>query len=264
MLYHIISNEDTKILKIANIGFSEDKKICRFGPGKRNLYLIHYVLSGKGVFNGEAVKQGQGFLITPNMKECYFPDKKDPWKLLWITLRESKAEEIFSAYNADEKTKIFSFDYVKQAEELTNFIRKNYNRIYSATQILEIFLKLFNNQKKLELSAESPADIYFDYALGYISSNFFRPIKVNDLTRLLGISQPYLYRIFMQKLNISPKVYIDNFKLKKAKELLLTEKNMKISEIAEFVGIDDPLSFSKFFKRNIGISPTEYRCKKST
>ena len=66
MFFHIVSTENSKLLKIENIGFSTDPKTNRFGPGRRNLYLIHYVFSGKGYFNGNCVDSGQGFLIRPN------------------------------------------------------------------------------------------------------------------------------------------------------------------------------------------------------
>ena len=82
MLYHILSYESTSLLKIDNIGFSSDTKICRFGPGQRELFLIHYVIEGEGYFNNEHVQEGQGFLKTPNMLENYFPKNETPWKLL--------------------------------------------------------------------------------------------------------------------------------------------------------------------------------------
>ncbi len=47
MFYHIISTESSKLLKIENIGFSSDPVNNKFGPEKRDLYLIHYVISGK-------------------------------------------------------------------------------------------------------------------------------------------------------------------------------------------------------------------------
>lgn len=257
MLYHILSNENSKLLKIDNIGFSEDSKICRFGPGKRDLYLIHYVISGSGTFNGTKVKKGQGFLITPNTYEYYYPDNNDPWKLLWVTFRDTNTQEIFDAYNADKTTQIFEYDYVYEANELTKFLKINHNKAYTPSEILEIFLNLFNNGHKKEICKNSE-DLYYNYALNYINSNIFRNIKINELTKVLGISQPYLYKIFIKKINVSPKQYIDNLKIKKAKNLL-KNTTMQISEISNSVGFEDSLVFSKFFKRKTNMSPTEYR-----
>lgn len=147
MIYHIVSYEKSKLLKIDNIGFSNDSKTLHFGPGQRGLFLIHYVLDGEGGFNGHPVREGQGFLITPDMTEHYFSSAEKPWKLLWITSRDLNISEIFNAYKADPQTNILEYNYKSSANDLTNVIQQNNNTIYSASEILEIFLNLFNHQK---------------------------------------------------------------------------------------------------------------------
>lgn len=139
MLYHILSYENSRLLKIDNIGFSSDPKICRFGPGKRELYLIHYVLSGEGYFNGNLLTKRQGFLITPQMSECYFPSEHNPWKLLWVTSHDPNISELFNAYDANPLSNIFEYSYSSIANNLTVMIKNNHNKIYSATEILEVF-----------------------------------------------------------------------------------------------------------------------------
>ena len=74
------------------MGYSAEPTETRFGPSVRNSYIIHYVLSGKGYFNGNPVKKGQGFLITHNMKEHYYPDSDDPWNFLWVISDDKKAQ----------------------------------------------------------------------------------------------------------------------------------------------------------------------------
>lgn len=257
MLYHILSYENSRLLKIDNIGFSSDPKICRFGPGKRDLYLIHYVLNGEGFFNGNLLREGQGFLITPQMSECYFPSEHNPWKLLWITSRDPNISELFNAYNANPLSNIFEYSYSSTADNLTVMIRKNHNKIYSATEILEVFLNLFNNQKNT-FRPDTNADMYYSYAINYINTNIFRPIHVHSLTELLGISQPYLYKVFKEKCGLSPQEKINNLKILRAKNMLRQE-TMSITDIAYSLGFATPQDFSKFFKKNTGQSPTNYR-----
>ena len=66
MRYHILSNNSSSVLNITQIGFSADTKITRFGPGKRNLYIIHYVTKGKGYYNGNLITAGQGLYLLKN------------------------------------------------------------------------------------------------------------------------------------------------------------------------------------------------------
>lgn len=82
MRYEIFSNHNDALFPISIIGYSKDTDITRFGPGRKDLYIVHYVLSGHGCFNGQSVSEGQGFLITPGMQEHYYPSERDPWSVL--------------------------------------------------------------------------------------------------------------------------------------------------------------------------------------
>lgn len=258
MFFHIVSTENSKLLKIENIGFSTDPKNNKFGPGRRNLYLIHYVFSGKGYFNGNYVGSGQGFLIRPNTHEYYYPDTKDPWGFLWITSTDSAMEEIFAQLNADKKTQIFDYNYIPAILSLAKQIKQNHNKNYCASKILEVFLNLFNQHK---ISKESKrANMYFRYAENYIRTNVYRTVHVSELVNILGITQPYLYKIFKNNCGMSPKQYIDNHKVNIAKKMLLEDCEL-VSEIGHSLGFEDPLVFSRFFKRNVGISPTKFSDK---
>ena len=263
MFYHIVSNESSKLLKIENIGFSSDPENNKFGPGKRDLYLIHYVISGKGYFNGNQVNTGQGFLIKPHTFEHYYPDKNDPWTFLWITSQDTVIEDMFQTFAADESTQIFNYNYVTDVRNLTYIIKQNHNKNYAPAKILEIFLNLFNRHENDTAVLKKNIEIYFEYAVNYIHSNIFRAIKVSELTHVLGITQPYLYRIFIYKCGQSPKQYIDNYKLKIARNMLLNSE-LSIGNIGNSVGFDDPLVFSRFFKKNFGVSPSKFRTINNT
>lgn len=256
MLHHILSIEKTQLLKIDNIGFSNDINICHFGPGQRDLYLIHYVIDGSGYFNGKVLTKGQGFLIKPNTYEHYYTDNS--WKLLWITSRDMHIEEIFDKYNADKQTNIFEYNKLFSFDKITNFIANNHNRVYASTTILEMFLSLFHQTQINSPTAIFTADNYYDLAINYINSNIFRSILVNELASYLGISESYLYKIFIKNTSMSPKQYICNTKLQIAKKLLKST-TLQIYEIANSIGMDDQYAFSKSFKSKTGVSPQAYR-----
>lgn len=258
MLYHVLCNERSCLLQIDNIGTSSDSAICRFGPGRRELFLIHYVLAGCGSFNGQALRAGQGFLITPGSSEQYAPSEEEPWSLLWVTSRDPRMGELFKTYQADPDTQVFSYRYVAAANELAVRLRREHGKFYAASEILELFLNLYNNREKSAEHRESASELYVRCARSIVQTNLFRRLSVEELADSLGVSQPYLYRIFLQHCGCSPKQYIDKQKLQKAC-ILLQKTEMPITEIACSVGFDDPLAFSAFFKRSVGVSPSRYR-----
>ena len=179
------------------------------------------------------------------------------------------ASKYFSAYfadidgeeefDADKNTHVFSFDNLDVLENFAQILIQEKRKTANTAVVLEYFLRIFNTQKqKTPNQTTSLSDTYFDFSVNYITSNLHTKITVNQLTELLGISQPRLYTIFKEKIGVSPKRYIDNCKLARAKTLL-NETNMTITQIANSIGFTDVLTFSKFFSANEKRSPSNFR-----
>lgn len=247
------------------VGVAELPEHSCYGPGRRNGYTVHFNLGGVGYFNGNKVNAGQGFLVYDGMYALHSPDKNDPWKIMWITLSGEACKDIFAQYNACEKTNIFSGFSLNTANEIMYEITANKGLCMDSLRLLEMFLRLHREcQKSSFLQEEKPdCQIYTEYALQYIADNLYRPVKVEDLAELIGISQSYLYNLFKQKFNLSPKQYIMSARLRAAKNML-SDTSMSITEIAEAVGYENVLAFSKFFSRKENISPQNFRNKLHT
>lgn len=95
-------------------------------------------------------------------------------------------------------------------------------------------------------------------ALEYISENYYLPNITNDrLAELCGISTVYFRKSFEVICGVSPIRYLHNFRIRKAKDLLLSDYG-SISQVAESVGYNSLYHFSKMFKVYTGLSPTQY------
>ena len=258
MYQDVISVENSPLLKINNIGCSNDPSHNRFGPGMRNVYLIHYVIKGKGYYNGTKVCRGQGFLITKGQFEEYFPDENDPWEYLWVTSSDDNILKLFEHYNADSKTLVFNYPNILDVENAMHFIRKNNGLRLSAAQILEMFLHILNGHANSNKNDKSDSEIYVDFCKNYIKTNLHKQISIKEIVDALGISSAYLLKIFKLKTGLSPKQYMTALRINSARKLL-TETNLTITQVANSLGFDDVLSFSRFFRKKEGISPKEYR-----
>ena len=77
-------------------GMSECEPNHSFGPAVRPNYIVHYILSGKGIYQvGEhryELQQGQGFLIEPEMVTFYKADEEEPWSYLWVGFAGEQAK----------------------------------------------------------------------------------------------------------------------------------------------------------------------------
>ncbi len=95
-------------------------------------------------------------------------------------------------------------------------------------------------------------------AIDYIHKYYTKElISVEKLSGLCGISPNYLRRLFENFYGLSPIKYINNLKIKRAKELLLSGL-YSVSETAYESGFSDLSHFSRFFKENVGVLPSEY------
>ena len=97
-----------------------------------------------------------------------------------------------------------------------------------------------------------------DPVIEYIHENYSSPeLKVAKLSGLIGVSERALCRNFAEVYGRSPKRYIAELRIKRAKELL--SGSYTVGGIAGMVGFQSIYHFSSFFKTECGISPTEYR-----
>jgi AraC-like DNA-binding protein len=101
-------------------------------------------------------------------------------------------------------------------------------------------------------------EAYVKKALEYISMNYSRKISVSQIARSVGLDRSYLYSLFMEYLKTSPQEYLINFRIEKACELMQANL-LSIGDIARSVGYDDPLTFSKVFRKLKGVSPSKFR-----
>lgn len=97
-----------------------------------------------------------------------------------------------------------------------------------------------------------------DTAKEYIDSNYSKPLSLDDVSYYVNISPYYFSKIFKEGTGENFIEYLTNIRIEKAKELLNnTDYSMK--EICVMVGYSDPNYFSRSFKKNVGVTPTEYK-----
>jgi YesN/AraC family two-component response regulator len=99
---------------------------------------------------------------------------------------------------------------------------------------------------------------FLEEALEHIERNLENTtFSVNDFATGMCISRSLLHKKLTALTDQSATDFINTIRLKKSKELFLSGSD-NISEIAYSVGYNDPKYYSRLFKKNFGISPSEY------
>lgn len=256
-------------LSVCNVGHQKCDARHQWGPGAKDHYLIHHIEAGRGYYhcNGKvfSLKAGDSFLIYPNREVLYYADKNDPWEYSWIGFTGNDAPSILKATQFTPSSPI-TYNNLHSGE-----INQRMSQIYNARgtdfinavemagylyMLLAIYMREAEKKNKM-----SRTESYVIKSIEYISSNYSLPVTVNDIAEHVGLSRSHLFRSFQAVLEKSPKEYLTEYRIKQAC-YLLEHSAMSVTDIAESVGFDNSLYFSKAFHKQMGMPPTEYAKKK--
>jgi transcriptional regulator GlxA family with amidase domain len=94
--------------------------------------------------------------------------------------------------------------------------------------------------------------------LAYFHQNYDRPLSRREVADAIRVSENHLTRIFRRELGLSPWDYLNRYRIRRARELLLTTSD-SVTSVALQVGFSDPAYFSRVFRRQVGLSPSAFR-----
>jgi len=245
-------------LFISSFGIEKVGMDARWGPGRRDKGIIHYVLSGRGFFNGHPVQEHQGFFILPNSICEYFPDPSNPWNYFWMDCSPEFALQYGRNTLQLDEHGIFSYNFYRQLLGMIDKIMSGTHTI-SSVEALGYAFSILAMHTPHQITSRGGQ--YVQQAKNYIESSIGRNLTVRDVAEAVNIHDRYLYNLFIQIEGTSPKEYILRRKLETAEDLLI-HTALPVSEIAQAAGFVDVYGFSRLFKRKRGLSPTDYRNKK--
>ena len=144
-------------------------------------------------------------------------------------------------------------------------MQKDLNQYSISFLRLIIHLNSFENEGRKVLVLNPKKDInpiddnFLLQAEKIVVQNLENPdFSIKYFARFLAISQPILYQKMGEYLGLTPGQFIKEIKLKSAKNLLLST-DLLIKNIAYDSGFSDPDYFTKAFKKETGLTPSEFR-----
>lgn len=264
--HHSLMYKSNSDLSLYSAGYEECASGYSYGPKIRSYHLIHFVLHGKGELHiNEHIFQlsaGDAFLIPAGKVSYYKASKDDPWCYAWISFLGINSQMYLYQLmtSTDDIYIIHGLDTVKYKERISDIIAlqgTSTGNYFQANGVLfQVMAMLFDDIDFKESSWGKNSVV--DEVKYYLDINYAEKIKLQDVAKFFGIHPNYLTRIFHEKYSVSPKQYLMDLKLKKARRLLTTTE-LSVSVIASSLGFDDQLAFSKNFKKEYSVSPTEYR-----
>ncbi len=247
---HAISfpNENYHGLNPIQFGHQKCEPSYSYGPLARTCYVFHFVVSGKGIFRTEdreyQVKAGEIFVIRPYDETFYQADEKNPWHYIWI------------GFQTDARLPLELPDVISCPDALSIFQQMKQCQMMEQGQSAYLTARLWDLFSLL-LAKEPHTPDYIETALAYIHAEYMSGITIEEIAGRLNLDRTYFYTLFKNKTGVSPKEYLQNYRLNIAASLM-ADKSKSVSVTASSVGYPDIYSFSKIFKKRYGISPKEY------
>lgn len=244
-------------------------KVPTYRPRGRLDYQLLYIASGKGYFHFKdkdvVVTAGQMVLYRPKEVQKYEYYGIDQTEVYWVHFTGGNVKNILRAHGMTDDIQVFyvgtSLSYqniYKQMIQELQMRRTDYEEML-VHHLSELFILIHrqlihtrNNIRHDYLEKE------IEQSIVYFNNNYNKEINIADYAAEQNLSTCWFIRTFKNVTGTTPMHYILSLRISNA-QILLETSTYNITEISNIVGYDNPLYFSRLFKKQKGISPSEYR-----
>ncbi len=215
------------------------------------------------------VTKGQIAIIPAGHNHSYntAPDKGFS-KLYCHFLADIANDNFFKAINADGKITILNISdssvynnikkvFFELVEGYQNYLYNNSisTILYNKSKVTELLSLIMNIMNPKTVSSNINK---FEDSISYMKKNLSKQVTLQELADNMHFHAAYYGRIFKQYFGMSPMKYMNNLRIEKAKQLLLTT-DLTLEKVCEQIGMNNTFYFSSQFKKATGMSPTAFR-----
>lgn len=262
-------NEITRQMYITHIGYYPDAKYhyrVREEGTSENIFI--YCEKGKGwiAHNGERYKLQENcfFIIPAEEKHAYGADSKDPWSIYWLHFKGDKTRMFQSIMGKmillEQSERSRQQDRMQLFNEMYQNLDMGYNPEnleYISFCLMHFLASLKYVSQYREVKKLKENDI-IQKSILFMKDNLENKIILEDIAHAAGYSSSHLNALFSQRTSFSPMEYYNQLKIQRACSYLQFSE-LKIKEIAFRLNYYDPFHFSKAFRKEMEITPKEYR-----
>lgn len=267
-----------ELISLYQIGDLRCESGLTLGPHKQECYEISYIASGKGKYmtNGRwyPVETGDIYVNKPDEIHDFKADQADPFRYFYIGFTFNflpNGQNLFSAVKE-------LFDHLKYPIVRDRFnIQVPFLGVFSemskVSEFSQMMIKMYLNQivvlayrsycddwrygDESQLQIDSVHQLIYQ-VINYIDTNIYSIDKLNCIAEEFGYCYSYLSNIFSEEMGFTLQQYYNKKKFETAVDLL-KEGKLTITEISEKLHYQSIHSFSKAFRKVIGIPPAQYQ-----
>ncbi len=258
-------------LAIYQIGYEKCEKDHSFGPVKRDCYLLHFVVSGRGYYEvrGKVIplKKGDCFLVIPDEDTYIHAEESDPYEYFWIGFRGTATLQLMEHLGFYVNNNFVFSCNENEFEVLKDYFRKTIDcerpemdekEYIRSLGYLYLILSMISRRDSFVPSAIRLHMDFWKEIMEYIAFHYDAPITVDGLSKRFGFHRTTIFKLFHKNTGLSPTEYILNYRLDKAMNFVKTT-DMPFKSIAINCGFNSLSYFYRSFKNKFKRTPQQIR-----
>jgi AraC-like DNA-binding protein len=233
--------------------------------GQTPFTVLQYTISGAGNLRYETRQhrlcEGETLLLLVPHNHRYWLESGGRWEFFWISMNGEEALRIHRAILAvtGPILKLQPRTIEHLADCSLRLISGGGETPGRASAIayeaaMALFDDVFGSHPVLGQEYRT-----MQHVINYIAENLERPLPVEDLAKVSGLSRAHFSRVFAANEGMPPAEFVLRKRLQRATKLLTKTARLSVKEVALMSGFEDPNYFAKVFRRFFGASPTEFR-----
>lgn len=237
-----------------------------YGPAIRPYHLFHFITRGCGMLqiDGKSFQLGAGdaFLIPAELASTYAASRETPWSYFWMGITGLRAAQYVQQILdlAPERYVLRGLDTARYAAPISRAARLSgtnaANYFQAKLAMDEVFFCLASELPELRSARYTPS--LAARAKAYLEARYSEKLSIGEVAEHFCVHPNHLSRAFRSEYDCSPKQFLTELKLEKARQML-TETNTPVSLVASLLGFEDQHAFSRSFKNHYGFPPTACR-----
>lgn len=230
------------------------------------VYVFEYVVSGKGIIETKEsrtdVAAGDFYLLKRGFTGHYRADPEDPYDKIWVNVRGELVDRLCEIYGIDQPVTVIHCPddtisrCITEIHQIMDTCDPDYTdetmRVCSV-RIMEILSIVSSGDKyRKSVKAASTAEMVKDY----LEAHIYDDVSLPDLAKQHFMHESTIIRKFSQRYGMTPIKYLNTIRIDAAKRMI--HDSIPIKQISSMLRFSDTSYFSLCFKKETGISPTEY------
>lgn len=264
--YTFSSSVSSLPLFVESIGYNPQELEFNRPEGYPHYHWLQ-TIEGEGIFSFQgqsyALPAGRGIFLNPHTPHYYHSIKR-PWSTAYITFGGASVSSILSSLQLN-----VSAVYEEPSEHPFSVLMKEmmdkvhadveFSSLELSRDMYDFLIRLkqhgkANNQQSLSHFYEKVRPI-----VDWLEINYVEDIGLQDIANHANISTQYLNRLFQDTFSVSPYSFLIQLRIRKAKEILVSNPEIPLNQVAGMVGFKDASNFVATFRRRENITPKKYR-----